>query len=192
MMDNDLQKYLKEEPIARIISKRDKIHPILTYEYPLVVVMEEDLSSISNYQVWLMLWVNGKFVGNSIKLNFPIPEENLANIAERFMDEYLTYCDFSNLEKNYESNFVTKSHLNGWELEDELNKEYGKGTTYYSNYVKERRKKEYELIDSMISDVGEDESYSLNIIFSLIRILFKKENKKTIRKEIRKYIKQLF
>lgn len=96
----ELKDYLLKTPDAKIIYTDNELHPLLKNKVIAKVCLETD----ENYQTgqvskYWVLFINGEMVTNSVKTRFPIPDEFNVEIAKALIEEYKSYCDFEDLDK---------------------------------------------------------------------------------------------
>lgn len=97
---NDLEEYLQSEKGATVIYSKNPIHPRIKFDYPVeVTYLEEANYQTGTIRCYFCLFLNKEFIMNSIKLDFPVPHLDLVEIAKNMVDEYISKCDFSDLDK---------------------------------------------------------------------------------------------
>lgn len=96
------QRYL--DPVAKI----DKPHEGIEGTRPIEVYIENDI--FRNDEVRFYLFNNGIFVGNPVYFNCKIIKEDVPLIANDMIEEFLSRCDFYDLDRELEGKCGCKEY----------------------------------------------------------------------------------
>lgn len=171
MRDYTLDEYLSRNKNASLIARIETPHKVLKDARPIEVYVDVVEKSDHSSKTYISLFNCGIFVGNSIILDYTLPDNVLSEIGNRMIKELLDHSDFTDLDRELEGKcacsefenvykkcdecpkyryadghedseddclgamYSIPSHLNFWDLEKEIEKEYGSGTDNYLSYM---------------------------------------------------------
>lgn len=173
MRDYTLEEYLKRNKDARCIARIESPHKVLKDSRPIEVYVDVVERPDRSKKTYISLFNCEIFLGNSIILDYTLPDDVLPVIGERMIKELLSRSDFADLDKELEGKCACKefedtyksceecpkyryadghvdtdddclgamysipSHMNSWNLDKEIEAEYGRGTENYLNYTQD-------------------------------------------------------